>query len=403
MLTETQIRTAKAKERAFKLFDERSLFMLVTQHGSKLWRFKYSIEGREKLLALGAWPDVSLKMARDRRDVARRQIAEGKDPGAARKAEKAVTTDTFEAIAREFLRKQGERLAGETIALDLARFVSHIFPSLGARPITGIEAPELLIVLQRIEARGTHETARRVRSQCDRVFRYAIATGRAKHNIVADLRGALTVPTVEHFASITDPVQVGGLLRAIDGYQGQPSAMAALKLSPLVFLRPGELRGAEWSEFDLEAAEWRVPAERMKMREQHLVPLSTQAIAILRDLHQHTGHGRLVFPGLRSESRPISDNTINGALRRLGYSGEEQTGHGFRSMASTLLNEQGWHPDLIELQLAHAERNKVRGAYNKAKRLAERRTMMQAWSDYLDGLRAGGNVTPIKHQHQHAT
>jgi integrase len=246
-----------------------------------------------------------------------------------------------------------------------------------------------LIVLSRLESRGVRDATHRVRAVVGRVFRYAIATGRAKHDISMDLRGALAPRATRNHPSITDPVKVGQLLRAIEGYEGQIATHAALKIAPYVFVRPGELRAAEWSEFNLDAGEWRIPGERMKMGEQHIVPLATQVIAILRELQPVTGSGRYCFPALGSGIRPLSDNTLNAALRRLGYSGDEHTAHGFRSMASTLLNEQGWHPDLIELQLAHAERNKVRAAYNKAQRLAERRTMMQAWADYIDGLKAG--------------
>jgi len=254
--------------------------------------------------------------------------------------------------------------------------------------VNAITAQELLAALRRIEARGKHETAHRVRALAGRVLRFAVATGRAAHDVAADLKDALAPVKSRNFASVTDPVRVGQLVRAIDGYDGQPMTALALKLAPLVFVRPGELWGAEWSEFDLENAEWRIPGSRMKMGELHIVPLSVQAVTILRELQVLTGTLRLVFPSLLSLDRPMSENTINAALRRLGYSGDEQTGHGFRSMASTLLNEQGFPPDVIELQLAHSERNKVRAAYNRAQRLAERREMMQRWADYLDGLRA---------------
>ena len=254
--------------------------------------------------------------------------------------------------------------------------------------MNAITAQELLAALRRIEARGKHETAHRVRALAGRVLRFAVATGRAAHDVAADLKDALAPVKSRNFASVTDPVRVGQLVRAIDGYDGQPMTALALKLAPLVFVRPGELWGAEWSEFDLENAEWRIPGSRMKMGELHIVPLSVQAVTILRELQVLTGTLRLVFPSLLSLDRPMSENTINAALRRLGYSGDEQTGHGFRSMASTLLNEQGFPPDVIELQLAHSERNKVRAAYNRAQRLAERREMMQRWADYLDGLRA---------------
>ena len=395
-LSEAKIRASRPKERAYKVFDERGLFMLVTPTGGRLWRLRYRIGGVEKLLSLGAYPDVPLKRAREKREDARKLVADGIDPSAKRQAERATQVETFEAIAKEWLELQRKSLAAETMEILGARLKSFLYPYVGSRPIASITAQELLAALRRIEARGKHETAHRVRSLAGRVFRYAVATGRAQHDVAADLKNALAPVKSRNFASVTEPARVGELLRAIDGYSGQPIPALALKLAPLVFVRPGELRGAEWCEFDLEGAEWRIPAARLKMREQHIVPLSRQAVAILRELQILTGSGRYVFPSLLSADRPMSDNTINAALRRLGYGSDEQTGHGFRSMASTLLNEQGFSPDVIELQLAHQERNKVRAAYNRATRLAERRQMMQVWADYLEGLRAGGNVVAIR-------
>lgn len=393
-LTETRIRAAKPAEKPYKVFDERGLFMLVTPSGGRLWRLRYRHGGVEKLLAIGAYPDVSLKRAREKRDDARKLLADGIDPSAKRRAEKEQQVNTFEAVAREWLVLQEKSLDESTLTRERSRLQNFVFPHLGNRPIAQITPPELLAVLRRIESRGTNDTAHRTRSICSRVFRYAVATGRAERDCTVDLRGALPAVTVGHFAAITQPAKIGELLRAIDGYVGQPATHAALKVAPYVFVRPGELRQAQWQEFDLSAAEWRIPGDRMKAGEPHLVPLSTQAIEILKWLQSITAHGNYLFPSLRTPTRPISDNTLNAALRRLGYSGEEMTGHGFRSMASTCLNELGWHPDLIELQLAHAERNKVRAAYNRAQRLDERRKMMQAWGDYLDGLRAGNNVVP---------
>jgi len=385
-LSETRIRAAKLRERPYKLFDQRGLFLLVTPTGGRLWRLRYRIGALEKLISLGAYPDVTLKRAREKRDEARRLIADDIDPSAQRKAQRAALLDTFEGVAKEWLALQGKSLAPETISILGARLNSALYPYLGSRPVASITAQELLVSLRRIEARGRHETAHRVRALAGRVLRYAVATGRA--HVAADLKDALAPVKSRNFASVTDPARVGGLMRAIDGYSGYPVIALALKLAPLVFVRPGELRAAEWSEFDLPNAEWRIPAARMKMREPHIVPLARQAIAILRDLEPLARGGRYLFPSLRTRDRPMSENTINAALRRLGYSSEEQTGHGFRSMASTLLNEQGFPPDVIELQLAHTERNKVRAAYNKAQRLPERRKMMQAWADYLDVLRA---------------
>src|SRR5579863_4676866 len=386
-LSDTKVRGAKPRERPYKLFDERGLYLLVTPTGGRLWRLKYRVHGREKLISLGAYPDVPLKRAREKRAEARRLIADDIDPSAERQAKRAALLETFEGVAKEWLELQSKSLAHETISILGTRLKSALYPYLGSRPVAAITAQELLAALRRIEARGRHETAHRVRALAGRVLRYAVATGRAQHDVAADLRDALAPVKSRNFASVTDPARVGELLRAIDGYSGQPITAFALKLAPLVFVRPGELRGAEWSEFDLEGAEWRIPAARMKMGEQHIVPLSRQAVAIVRELHALTGRGRYVFPSLLSVERPMSDNTINAALRRLGYTSDEQTGHGFRSMASTLLNEQGFPPDVIELQLAHSERNKVRAAYNRAQRLAERKKMMQAWSDYLDTLR----------------
>jgi integrase len=396
MLNDTKVRTVKSRVKAFKLSDERGLFLLVTPAGGRLWRLKYRVQGREKLISLGAYPDVTLKRAREKRDAARKLLADGVDPSVQRQAERAALAQSFEGVGKEWLELQTKSLAPETISILSSRLDSALYPYIGSRPIAAITAQEVLSALRRIEARGRHETAHRVRALAGRVFRYAVATGRAQHDVAADLKGALAPVKSKNFASVTDPIRVGELLRAIHGYSGHPVTALALKLAPLVFVRPGELRAAEWPEFDLENAEWRIPGERMKMGEPHLVPLSRQALAVLRELQPLARGGRYLFPSLRTRERPMSDNTINAALRRMGYTSEEQTGHGFRSMASTLLNEQGFPPDVIELQLAHTERNKVRAAYNKAQRLPERRKMMQAWADYLDGLRAGGNVVPFR-------
>lgn len=396
LITDTAIRSAKPKEKPYKLFDGGGLFLLVKPNGSRLWRLKYHVDGREKLLSVGIYPDVSLKSARDRREDARRMVAAGLDPSAKRKAERAARADTFEAITWEWLDLKAKSLSQRTHDKRLHRFESFVFPYLGKRPISTISAPDLLPVLKRVEGRGKNETAHRIRSESSAVFRYAIVTGRAERDPAADLRGALAPVVVRNHPAITEPAKIGKLLRAIHGYSGQPATEYALKLLPLTFVRPGELRGAEWSEFDLDGAVWGIPAARMKMREQHVVPLSKQSVALLRELKTLTGSGRYLFPSLRTAERPISNNTLNAALRRMGYTGDEMVSHGFRSMASTCLNERGWNPDLIELQLAHAERDEVRGAYNRAQRLDDRRRMMQAWADYLDGLRAGATVLPLK-------
>jgi integrase len=398
MLTNTAIRSARPRDKAYKLFDGGGLYIEVIPTGGKLWRLKFRHDGRENRLALGAHPDTTLKLARERRDEARRLIAAGIDPASRRQAEKLATANTFEAVAREWLALQEKKLAPATYAKAVWTLETLVFPYVGSSPIAKLGPYDVLKVLKRIEGRGTHETAHRTRQRCAQVFRYAVQTERAERDPTADLRGAHAPVVSEHFATITEPVKIGELLRAIDGYTGHIVTACALKLAPLVFVRPGELRHAEWTEFDLDGHEpqWRIPAAKMKMRAQHLVPLASQAVALLRELQPVTGRGRYVFPSLCGGSRPMSENTVNAALRRLGYSTEEMTGHGFRSLASTCLNEQGYHPDLIELQLAHAERNQIRSAYNKAQRLPERRKMMQAWADYLDGLRAGGNVVPIR-------
>lgn len=403
-LTDIAIRSAKPRAKPFKLFDKGGLHLIVTPTGGRWWRWRYRFGGKAKELSFGVYPDVSLKSARDKRDAARQQLASGIDPAEARKAAKLslAGAESFEAIAREWHSKfspgwvpsHGDRI--------LRRLERDVFPWLGNRPIAEIKPPELLAVLRRIESRGAQETAHRAMQNCGQVVRYAVVTGRAERDPTGDLRGALPPPIEKHHASITEPKRIGGLLRAIDAYEGFFATKCALRLSPLVFVRPGELRNGQWPEIDLEKAEWRIPAERMKMREQHIVPLSQQAVEILRELEPLTNRAMLsrpnaphyVFPSARTRERPMSENAILAALRRMGYSKEEMTGHGFRSMASTLLHEQGWNHQIIERQLAHADRNAVSAAYNFAEHLPERRKMMQAWADYLDGLKAGVEVIP---------
>jgi integrase len=394
MLTQKRIDAAKRRERPYKLLDGRGLYLLVSPAGGRLWRLRYRLDGRESMLGLGAYPEVSLKTARDRAGAVYKQLSNGADPAAMKRAARSAQADTFQAIAIEWLGKQ--RFEPATLEKTKWTFNALLFPFVGSKPVRQLTAPDILTVLRRLESRGKHETAHRTRQRVSQVIRYAIATGRAESDPTRDLRGALTPIEVTSRAAIIEPVRVGELLRAIDGYVGDPATVAALRLAPLLFVRPGELRGAMWSEFDLEAGEWRIPSERMKMGQLHIVPLARQALAILRDLQTITGHGRYLFPSLRTRERSISENTLNAALRRLGYTKDEMTSHGFRAMASTLLNEQGFPPDVIELQLAHAERNKVRAAYNRAQRLDERRRMMQAWGDYLDGLKGGGNIIPIR-------
>jgi integrase len=395
-LSDALIRNAKAGPKPVKLSDGGGLFLLLNPNGSRLWRLKYRFAGKEKLLAFGAYPDVSLKDARESRDDARRQLAAGNDPGQARKASKAAATaragNSFEVVAREWFELTKAKWESEYANFVLRRLESDIFPQLGGRPIAEITPLEVLTVLRRIEQRGANDLTRRVLQKCGQVFRYAVVTGRAPRDPTTDLRDALKPVQKQHYASIQDPKAVGELMRAMRDYLGAFETKCALLLGILTFVRPGELRKAEWSEFDREQAEWRIPASRMKMKEQHIVPLSTQALAVLNDLHVATGHGRYLFPSIRTSARPMSENTVNAALRRLGYTREEMTGHGFRSTASTLLNELGWPSDAIERQLSHGERDEVRGAYNFAEYLPVRRTMMQAWADHLETLERGARI-----------
>lgn len=399
MLTDKALKALKPLGKLYRKADAKGLCIEVQPTGARYWRYRYRFAGRGKMVSLGVYPEVSLAEARSRRDDARRALRSGTDPSVKRRQDKLIAhlsaVTAFEPVAREWLAGRG-KLADVTRAKTLWVLTTHAFPWIGPRPVGEITPPELLAVLRRLESRGKLETAQRLKQVCGQVFRYAVATGRAERDPSGDLRGALKTKKTRHFGAITDPAKVGGLLRAIDGFSGSLVVACALKLAPLTFVRPGELRKAEWQEIDLDEAEWRIPAERMKMRETHIVPLATQSVAVLRELQPLTGWGRFVFSGVVNRQHPMSENTINAALRRLGYSGDEMTGHGFRSMASTLLNEQGWAPDVIERQLAHAERNKVRAAYNHAQYLPERRKMMQAWADYLDVLHAGMNVVPIK-------
>ena len=335
MLTDKALQALKPREKPYKKADERGLYVIVRPDGALWWRFKYRWQGREKLLSLGTYPDTGLKAARAKRDGARAVIAGGCNPSAERQAEKAATADTFEALAAEWLGKQ-QKLKPTTVEQLRHRLEKYAYPYIGRQPVASLAAPDVLVMLRRVESRGKHETAHRVRALVGRVFRYAVASGRAERDPTADLKGALTGKTSKHFAAITEKRGVGALLRAIDGYQGQPSVMAALKLAPLVFVRPGELRGAQWREFDFDHAEWLIPGERMKMGRDHIVPLSAQALEILDELQKHTGRGALLFTSLRHKERPISENTLNAALRSLGYSKDQQTAHGFRTSASSL-------------------------------------------------------------------
>lgn len=400
-LTDRAVRNAKGGAKPYKLTDGGGLYLLVRPDGARYWRMDFRFLGRRGTLAFGVYPTISLSEARERREVARKQIAFGINPAAKRKLDKLAATygaeNTFRAIADEWVAKL-VREGRADATLDKTRWLlDFAFAAIGDRPIAEIAAPELLVALRQVEARGRYETARRLRSTCGQVFRYAIATGRAERDPSVDLRGALTAPKVKHRAAVIEPRAIGAMLRAIDGFDGQPTTRAALQLAPLVFVRPGELRQAEWSEFDLDAAEWRIAAEKMKMRRPHRVPLSQQAVNVLHSLHAITGNGRFLFPSVRSFQRPMSENTLNAALRRLGYNKDEATTHGFRAMAAVRLNEMGrWNSDAIERQLAHQETDDVRRAYTHAAEYwDERRDMMQVWADYLDTLRMGSTLVPL--------
>ena len=400
-LTNITILKAKPTDKPVRLFDGGGLYLEISPAGGKLWRLKYRFNGKEKRLALGIYPDVSLARAREKRHEARSLLADGNDPSENRKAQKAARADraanSFEVVAREWFAKFKPNWVEAHSDKVIRRLERDMFPWIGAKPIADVGAPDLLACLRRIENRGTVETAHRALQSCGQIFRYAVATGRAPRDPTGDLRGALSTVKGTHLASITEPTAVGGLLRACDAYQGSFVTKCALRLAPLVFVRPGELRNAEWAEINLERAEWNIPAVRMKMREPHLVPLSTQALAILRELQVVTGEGRYVFPGARTNGRPMSDNAILAALRRMGFAKDEMSGHGFRAMARTILDEVlGVRPDFIEHQLAHAVRDPNGRAYNRTAHLAERRKMMQQWADYLDKLKAGADVIPFR-------
>ncbi len=390
-ITDVAVRNAKPKDRPYKLADQRGLYLLVNKTG-KYFRFDYRFGGKRRTLSLGVYPDVKLKRAREKHDDARKLLENDIDPIQYKKETKNELSEqaanSFESVAREWFAKNKHAWTeGHSRTID-SRLKLNVFPWLGAQPIAMITAANLLAILRRIESRGAIETAHRIKQICGQIFRYAIATGRAERDPSADLRGALSPVKSKRMATITDPRKIGELMRAIDGYEGHHITKCALKFAPLVFVRPGELRHAEWSEINFDNAEWKIPADKMKNRNPHIVPLSRQTIAVLQELQPLTGQGRYVFPSLRTGQRPMSNNTVLAALRRMGYAKEEMSGHGFRSMASTLLNEQGWNRDAIERQLAHVEGNSVRAAYNYADFLPERWKMMQAWADYLDLLAA---------------
>jgi integrase len=396
MLTVVQIQSLKPAERPFKVFDSDGLYLLVQPSGALLWRFRFRCCGIERKLSLGSFPDVTLQQARRKRDAAKGELEDGIDPVEEKRQKRLqdelAAKNTFGLVAEEYIQKM-EREARAPATIKKARWFLVLLGGLAKRPIASVTPHELLDVLKRVERRGHHETAVRLRAFAGRVFRYGFATLRTEKNPADILRGALTVPRVKHHAAIVEPKKVGELLRAIEDYKGRPETLYALRLAPHVFLRPGELRQAKWSEIDFAEKVWRVPAERMKMKQPHAVPLSKQVLFILQDLRSLARSSEFLFPALHTTRRPISENTMNVALRRLGFEHDEMTSHGFRAMASTLLNESGlWHPDAIERALAHGERDRVRAAYHRGAHWNERVRMAQWWSDYLDQLRVGGKV-----------
>ena len=396
-LTAVAIKNAKSRTKPYKLADSDGLYLLVTPAGARCWRMNYRHLGKQKTLAFGVWPDLGLAEAREQRDAARKVLARGDDPAERIKLERIAATvaasNSFKAVADEWLVKvEREGRSGVTMK-KLRWLLDFINESIGKRPIASISAQELLVMLRKMESNGRYETAKRLRSTCSQVFRYAIATARAERDVAADLRGALIAPKPVHRAAITSAKEAGGLLRAIAAFEGHPNTKAALRLLPHVFVRPGELRYAEWADFDFDKALWIIPPHKTKMRRAHTIPLSRQALQILTSIEHDADYSRYLFPSLRSVDRPMSENTINAALRRMGYAQEEMTGHGFRAMAATLLNEMGqWHADAIERQLAHCDNNAVRRAYTRGEYWDERVKMMQHWSDHLDFLRDGAKV-----------
>ena len=413
-LTDVQVKNAKPKEKDYKLADGFGLVLLVKKTGGKLWHFNYTFGGKQLLLSLGTYPEITLAEARQRREDARKLLAHGISPGEARKAEKQSQTqqaETFESIALEWYNRQVPVWAATHAATVIARLKRDVFPHVGARPIAELKATDMLQVFRRIEAREKIETAHRVKSICGQVFRYAVATGRAERDCTADLRGTLTPVIPKHHAALTDPKDVAPFLRAIDDYNGSFVVKCAMRLSALVFLRPGELRLAEWTEFDLDAGEWNVPIERMKLKkrlkesrkgEKHLVPLARQAIDVLKELQKVTGSGRYLFPSMNTTLKPISDATVNQAIRRMGYEKGEMTAHGFRAMARTILEEVlHVQPEIIEHQLAHVVRDSLGRAYNRTTHLAARKKMMQTWADYLDTLKSGAKVIHLSERASH--
>ena len=401
-LTDTFVRQTKPQGSATgeKYADGGGLYLLVKAAG-KYWRQDYRFADKRKTLALGVYPAVSLAQARSLRDEAKKKLAAGIDPGIAKRQAKqaaaAEALNSFEAVARDWLLKTTANRMASTQKKVTTWLEKDVFPSIGSQPIASLGPRDVLAVIRKMEVRGAIDSAHRVKQICGMVFRFAVAAGKAERDVTADLRGALTAPDAGHFAAITEPKQAGELMRAIYSYSGSMVTVAALKLTPLVFVRPGELRTAEWSEIDLEAAEWRIPGSKMKMKADHMVPLSRQALEILRSIQPLTGHGRYVFPSIRTGERPMSENTITAALRGMGIDQGVHSTHGFRAMARTIMDEVlGERVDLIEHQLAHAVKDPNGRAYNRTAHLPARREMMQRWADYLDKLRTGADVIPLR-------
>ncbi|HEX7783264.1 MAG TPA: integrase arm-type DNA-binding domain-containing protein [Sphingobium sp.] len=396
-LSVVAIKAAKGRDKAYKLADSDGLYLLVKPGGARYWRMNYRYLGKQKTLAFGVWPDTGLAEAREQRDAARKVLARGNDPAEQIKLHRIAATvaasNSFEAVSGEWLVKMEKEGRSAVTMKKLRWLLAFINGAIGKRPIASISAQEILLMLRKMEGKGRYETAKRLRSTCSQIFRYAIATARAERDVAADLRGALIAPKAVHRAAITTPHEAGALLRALETFEGLPNTRAALRLLPHVFVRPGELRFAEWADFNIDKALWTIPPHKTKMRRAHVIPLSSQALAIIASIEHDADYSRYLFPSLRSVDRPMSENTINAALRRLGYAQDEMTGHGFRAMAATLLNEMGmWHADAIERQLAHADNNAVRRAYTRGEYWDERVRMMQHWSDHLDFLRGGAKV-----------
>ena len=400
-LTDMEVRAAKPGTRIVKLSDGGGLQLWVTPDGAKRWRLAYRFDGKQKTLAIGVYPSIGLREARDAREQARRLLADAKDPSTAKKLERiasaVASANTFDAIAAELLEKKRKEKKSEVTLEKFEWLLSLARPAIGTRPMAEITAPAVLAVLRGVESQGKLETARRLRASISQVFRFAVSTGRAEADPTSALKGAIAAPTVQHRAAIVEPRAFGGLLRSIQTYEGAPETRAALELLALLFVRPGELRAAEWGEFDLDAAVWSIPASKMKMKRPHQVPLAPKTVIILQELHSITGHGKYLFPSIRSSSRCMSENTLNATLRRLGFEKDEMSAHGFRAAASSMLNESGqWHADAIERQLAHVDSDPIRKAYARADFRDARVRMMTWWADRCDELRRGGDVITLR-------